>query len=871
MANWKALFAGAEEITVILETRTTSTHQSLLARRARSSHFNTAWAAPVPDGPTTAGRSGGILIMAKDEWNIEKIDALELEAPSQHWLLVQMSNPVSSEKFHLLGYYGHPDQPQRTLRDLRRAAELMRLDNCMLYVAGDFNLDDDMVNQLDDAVMVDAAAAHAATTQLAPAPTFLSPVHGYSRPDRFFLPRTVVSALKDVNVVEHFAVPSHYGLVVSVERHHIARALPPLRLDKREPDFDENAFLTRAADRWATTLYTLDLNRMYETWSEIWEDYLIHAYQDNHLLISRGKAVTPKAKSYLPFRPQISAFHRRLACFVKRLETLLRAPADPVQSANLWRKVATAAPFFARLYGVPAGFSVDIAESNIFQHVLEETYKHFRRALQREYDLMETERRTRAREAINRNKGVNKRVATFIKDSWIGMPKVFEAGNILDNPSDVLQAAHRVWSEYFDKNPAQAGVHWQDEYLQKIQSRNIPMDPLTAEHLRAALAKAKKSTSPSTDSWRMQELAALPQLALQQLAQIYSTMEAQGTLPTAMSTSWTALTSKTRDAVPPGKLRPIAVLSCLWRLYGMARLNTLSAHLQDVFPSNLFSYVAGRSALQAALSITERIEKIKANQDFNDSAELYVLGLDATKAFPSASRLQLAALMDKVGLDPRLRILLEAFYNGETCFRIAGQYCHSTSHKLKQGVHQGCPLSVMMFNMIQLPIITHIVPAYSCVQCSIYADDIVLVSTDLMQLQDCLNDILRYLGTVAISINPQKTRFWASRQGARSIKVHDVDVLEASDMKILGITLTHQVQEHGTKAKVTTFHAALTRLQRLPLTLSAKQLALGAIALPSIMFDRVTCTFRSLLSRDLGALSLLHFDQQYIAQRDPKV
>ena len=851
ISSWQSILESAGEFTVVVETRATLAHQSMIMRRAMMDGFTCAWGAPVPTSPdgSTAGRSGGLLILAQKGWQLQEVHLLELEAARPQWLVIEAIHPQLQEHFFLLAYYGHPDCHARSLRDLARASELMKVVDYPFYIVGDFNLTQQLTDQLDDTFMVDAAQVHAARNGVQPEPTFYSTTTGHSRPDRIFMPRTVCASLLDVNVLEYYGVAGHLALEAVIRRisaeHLVAMALPALELQtKRSNPAEEEDFITNAEKAWKDVILAGDVNVAYEQWSATWELYLATFYAGNeHFVSGRGRAIKAVNKSYSPLRPCLAKCSRRLAVFVRRVETLLRGPKDPLAMASLWQKVSRASVPMAQKYGVP-NLPMDASAENIHEKVLSSTLHHYRRALTEEHKRNESDRMVKYRDLVNKTRGINKKVAGILKKGWFGLPKVTSLGRVLADPCAVLAEAAREWKQFFDGDPAPASEAWCRKYVDPLPRATFPMTQITGKDIRASLRRAKKQTAPSADSWRMAELHKLPDTALDQLASLYLLMEQLGEVPESMRTSWTALTSSSPDPILVLKLRPIAVLSAVWRVYGMTRLNLMTPYLIDFFPEVICAYLPNRSAQRAAIKIVQMAEQALMETDLGQPQMIHVVGLDASKAFPSISRLQMATLMRAVGMNPMLIATLESFYKGHTCFRIGGRYCHSVPHALRRGVHQGCPLSVMMYNLIQLPLASSIASKFDKVQCSIYADDVVIVSRCERQLQQCLNEVTCYMRLAGVKVNPDKSVYWTTiPDEGNNISVCGVRLQESASMRILGMTLAHRSPPvTGRKDKI---QDGLHVLQRLPLALHSKQLAFGSIVMPSILYDAATFILQS--------------------------
>ena len=100
--------------------------------------------------------------------------------------------------------------------------------------------------------------------------------------------------------------------------------------------------------------------------------------------------------------------------------------------------------------------------------------------------------------------------------------------------------------------------------------------------------------------------------------------------------------------------------------------------------------------------------------------DLFVIGLDASKALPSVSRSQMTMITNEMQVDKKVIRMIQKFYKGKTRFRIR-QYCEGREHCLKTGIFQGCPLSVLFY--INLPIIRLIETSGYDIELILFADE----------------------------------------------------------------------------------------------------------------------------------------------------
>ena len=188
-------------------------------------------------------------------------------------------------------------------------------------------------------------------------------------------------------------------------------------------------------------------------------------------------------------------------------------------------------------------------------------------------------------------------------------------------------------------------------------------------------------------------------------------------------------------------LRPISVLSCIYRLYTSARVGQLQEWATATFPVTIQSFIGGRSAERATLRLAELIEKATSG-DNNPDGTLCIAAMDASKAFPSI-RHQMWLVMARLGCPEHVIDLVEQFYHqGTSRYKISGQQVHSMEHRVLTGIHQGCAASVLGYNAIQWPLAAALEALGAT--CIIYADDLTVVTSDISTMNQAVELVLAY-------------------------------------------------------------------------------------------------------------------------------
>ena len=106
--------------------------------------------------------------------------------------------------------------------------------------------------------------------------------------------------------------------------------------------------------------------------------------------------------------------------------------------------------------------------------------------------------------------------------------------------------------------------------------KNFPLDvaDITGAELGQVLGLMAASGSSGMDGWRVAELKALPEPVLNLLADLFNCIESSGRWPLALERALVSLIPKGQGCRPLN-LRPISVMSVVYRLWAVRRLHDL--------------------------------------------------------------------------------------------------------------------------------------------------------------------------------------------------------------------------------------------------------------------------------------------------------
>ena len=185
----------------------------------------------------------------------------------------------------------------------------------------------------------------------------------------------------------------------------------------------------------------------------------------------------------------------------------------------------------------------------------------------------------------------------------------------------------------------------------------------------------------------------------------------------------------------------------------------------------------------------------------NTGRKLFACFVDFQKAFDSVWRTGLFYQLIKYGMNLHIiKILKDMYDKTSVCLKLNGKLTHT--FKTYRGVRQGCNLSPKLFNIL----INDIPKIFdsSCepvklgsvkLNCLMYADDLVLLSSSEAGLQECLRRLHRYTKECHLAINLKKTKIIAFSKNGHFPKCHfylgDQIIETTKSYKYLGSIITN--------------------------------------------------------------------------------
>ena len=371
----------------------------------------------------------------------------------------------------------------------------------------------------------------------------------------------------------------------------------------------------------------------------------------------------------------------------------------------------------------------------------------------------------------------------------------------------------------------------------------------------------KNNKAPGPDLLINETLKILCEPLISEITAFYNLCLEKGTFPSAWKNSSLKLLFKGKGSVSEmSNFRGISLSCSTYNLLDRMLKTRLYSHMAENIPNNQFGFVKGRSTIQAIKQLIAHIDNTVYSARIKKP--LYALFLDVKKAFDSIDRkfiFQKLVNSRKLQLE-ELTLLAEMMdINLVTIWDGV-----ATSNPIIQsnGVKQGGSLSPLLF-IFSLFDLNDLLREFPSIKLLIYADDILILSDNLQEIQAFLNRLVQYLAERHLNLNEDKCKALKFRTKGRGrykaddvIKINDKEIEFVSEFIYLGV----KFQASGTsfskhiakRVKASIF--ASSKLNSLPKTSVATALKIFDLAISPVASYGIEAVWPYLTTADLHTL-----------------
>ncbi len=334
--------------------------------------------------------------------------------------------------------------------------------------------------------------------------------------------------------------------------------------------------------------------------------------------------------------------------------------------------------------------------------------------------------------------------------------------------------------------------------LEKL-SEDGPLDEgITQKELEKAIKKLKNGKSTGPDSVRNEMIKKGGECLHRILNILFNRILASGTYPVAWQKSTITPIYKALDPNNPTNYRGVAVSDTLSKVLTYILNERLYNYFveNDLWSKNQNGFMKKKRCEDNVFIINSMYQKyVKQGRK-----RLYLAFVDFSKFFDRINREMLRYKLLKYGITGKFYKILKSYYE-RSLYAIKSNTGISPYFEANNGVKQGCNLSPTLSNIYQNDI--HEIFDTDCHPVNLdgvdmnslsWADDLVLMSTSQVGLQNCLHRLSLYCYKWGMKLNVRKTKFMIMSVGTvkncGSLEYEGNSIDYVTTYKYLGLQLS---------------------------------------------------------------------------------
>ena len=306
---------------------------------------------------------------------------------------------------------------------------------------------------------------------------------------------------------------------------------------------------------------------------------------------------------------------------------------------------------------------------------------------------------------------------------------------------------------------------------EKIQEEGS-IQPISIQEIKTALKQIKNGKSPGGGDISIEMIKLGGDTLLEYIRHLFNLCIEEQNIPRNWNNASLILIFKGKGKKEEIKnYRPISLLSNLYKIFTKILALRLSHKLDSFQPIEQAGFRKGYSTIDHIHAIKQIIEKRKEFQRF-----IIMIFIDYEKAFDSIKTKAISKVLKLMGIDKAYIKLIENIYKKPTAtVTLNGK---SQCIELQKGIRQGDSLSPKLFTAVLQLVFLKLNWENKGIKIKDkrishlrYADDIVLFSKSLRQIQEMLNQLNKESKKVGLKINIEKTKIMLN-QHSTPINIH---------------------------------------------------------------------------------------------------
>ena len=333
------------------------------------------------------------------------------------------------------------------------------------------------------------------------------------------------------------------------------------------------------------------------------------------------------------------------------------------------------------------------------------------------------------------------------------------------------------------------------------------LPPFEPELWRRIQAKTPKRSARGACGFSVKELQSIPIWLLLVLFKIFDCIERCGTWPQQWVFAFTVLLPKTESPEHAMDLRPITVLSRVYRQWSRYRAIAIIKELSKNIPKT----VAGGTANMSSLLLSGYFQDLFEDDD--NLSTLCGLTVDIVKCYNTIPRFPLAIFMMKLGWPLSIvKAYMGALHQMKRTFLVLN--CASEWQTASTGVPEGCALAVASMLTISIVLYHYVTHDSPTTGVFTFADNWSFVMQNFQHAQEISQKVEQFCKALRLRLSVPKSWTWALTTNVakqmQTLSLQGEHIPSHCHVKDLGLDITYR----GQKAKKTLHHRISLGLKR---------------------------------------------------------
>ncbi|KAI5732155.1 hypothetical protein M8J77_022354 [Diaphorina citri] len=361
-----------------------------------------------------------------------------------------------------------------------------------------------------------------------------------------------------------------------------------------------------------------------------------------------------------------------------------------------------------------------------------------------------------------------------------------------------------------------------DDRGEEYVIENITTGPsILVDEIQKAIKNSKNRKAPGPDSIHTEIMKLFDSETLKPIAILFNNIYNTGLIPDDWLKSVFVTLPKIPNAKKCNQYRTISLMSHALKIFLKVIHQRIHRKIEENLGITQFGFRGGLGTREALFCLQVLIQRCRdINQD------VYACFIDFEKAFDRVQHTKLVEILRKIKLDDKdIRIIANLYWQQKATVRTENRETEEV--KIKRGVRQGCVLSPLLFNLYSEELFNEALEDSNegisingtIINNIRYADDTVILASNINDLQSILNKVVRSCEKFGLNINTKKTKYMViskENQSNTNLLMKGQQLEKVDKIKYLGCNLNSDWEtSREIKSRIEQARATFTRMQNI--------------------------------------------------------